>query len=406
MKIPVLLSDWTIGFGGARVCFVNLLERLDRERFQLHALVRDRHYLSLRIPGVRFHHFPYLLQYELQGRLRAATRLPGKVCTLLSLLLHYPIYVLPYFLYTAWILARYRIRIVHLNNWCIFNVPAMIAARLAGLKVLSHQREHADLRFVWKHRVSDAMIERHLAVSASVKRSLVKARIPEGKIQLLYDAIDPEAVARAGRAADPGHPAVDTSRANVGIFGRIVDWKGQYQAIQAVEIAARRHPNIKLYVVGDASDVGDEYLLRCKAYVEEKRLGEWVEFTGYMKNPYAFMSRMDVVLHNSTSPEPFGMVLVEGMALGRVVVAANLGGPAEIIRDGEDGFLVDPADPAAIAEKLSHAIAGAEGLERVREKARATVDARFSLARQTEEVGGLYETFARAGDAPRAAGGT
>lgn len=404
MKIPVLLSDWTIGFGGARLCFINLLERLDKEKFQLHALVRDRSYLSLGIPGVRFHHFPYLLQYELQGRLRAATRLPGKVCTLLSILIHYPAYALPYLLYAAWILARYRVRVVHLNNWCIFNVPAMVAARLAGIKVLSHQREHADLGFVWKHRVSDALIERHLAVSGSVKRSLMKAGIPDGKILLLYDAIDPEAVAEAGRVPDPGHPAVDPARTNVGIFGRVVDWKGQLQAIQAVEIAASRHPRIKLYVVGDASDVSDDYLRRCRAYVEEKRLGEWVEFTGYMKNPYAFMSRMDVVMHNSTSPEAFGMVVAEGMALGRVVLAANLGGPAEIIRDGEDGFLVNPADPAAVAETLSRVIAGLDGMDGVRERARATVAARFSLARQMIELEGLYR--ACAGGEPLPAAGT
>lgn len=395
MKIPVLLSDWTIGFGGARVCFINLLERLDKETFELHALVRDRAYLSSPIPGVRFHHFPYLLQYELLRRLRAATRLPSKVCTLLSFLIHYPVYVLPYFLYSAWLLARYRIRVVHLNNWCIFNVPAMAAARLAGIKVLSHQREHADLRYIWKHRASDAMIERHLAVSASVKRSLMQAGIPEGKILLLYDAIDPEAVAKGGRVSDSAHPAVDPARANIGIFGRIVDWKGQFQAIQAVEIVSRRHPRIKLFVVGDASDDSNDYMLRCKAYVEEKRLGEWVQFTGYMRNPYAFMSRMDVVLHNSTSPEPFGMVLVEGMALGRVVVAANLGGPAEIISDGVDGYLVDPADPANIAERLSGIIGGLEGMEGLRERARATVATRFSLSRQVGELEDLYRSCVR-----------
>lgn len=402
MKTSVLLSDWTIGFGGARVCFLNLLERLDKEKFQLHALVRDRFYLSLDIPGVRFHHFPYLLQFELPGRLRAATRLPPKVCTILSFLLHYPVYVLPYLLYSGWILARYRVRVVHLNNWCIFNVPAMVAARLAGVKVLSHQREHADLRFIWKHKVSDRLIERHLAVSGSVKRSLAKAGIPEGKILLLYDAIDPEAVIEGGRKADPGHPAVDPARSNLGIFGRIVDWKGQLQTIQAVEIAARTHPRIKLYIVGDASDFNNEYMLRCKAYVEEKRLGEWVEFTGYMRNPYAFMSRMDAVLHCSTSPEPFGMVLVEAMALGKVMVAANLGGPAEIIRDGEDGYLVDPADPAAIAGKLAEVVSGRERLADMGERARATVAERFSLARQVGRIEDMY--LACAGGIPLPSG--
>jgi glycosyltransferase involved in cell wall biosynthesis len=107
------------------------------------------------------------------------------------------------------------------------------------------------------------------------------------------------------------------------------------------------------------------------------------------------------------TPEPFGMVVAEGMALGKVVLASRLGGPAEIIQDGVNGYLADPLDVAALAEKLLFlaerlaespaelAAVGAAGAATVREK--------FNLGIQVGKVGRLYRELLAGPSRPSAA---
>ena len=62
---------------------------------------------------------------------------------------------------------------------------------------------------------------------------------------------------------------------------------------------------------------------------------------------------MDVVVHSSIQPEPFGMVNLEAMFMKKPVVATNMGGPTEIFNDGEDGILIEPGNPVLLAQKIS-----------------------------------------------------
>src|SRR4030095_17066617 len=77
-------------------------------------------------------------------------------------------------------------------------------------------------------------------------------------------------------------------------------------------------------------------------------------FTGFRRDIPELIQLLDVVVHASVEPEPFGRVIAEGMAMGKPVVAAMNGGPLEIIRDGQTGFLV----PSGDLEKLAHRIIG------------------------------------------------
>jgi glycosyltransferase involved in cell wall biosynthesis len=65
---------------------------------------------------------------------------------------------------------------------------------------------------------------------------------------------------------------------------------------------------------------------------------------------------MDVVVHASVAPEAFGLVIAEGMALGKPVVAADSGAPRELVTDGETGYLARPGDPESLARVLAHVL--------------------------------------------------
>ncbi len=77
----------------------------------------------------------------------------------------------------------------------------------------------------------------------------------------------------------------------------------------------------------------------------------------FQRQPAAVFRALDVVVHASTKPEPFGRTIVEGMACGRAVVATAGGGVGELVRPGEDAELVPAGDPAALAATVGRLVA-------------------------------------------------
>ena len=118
----------------------------------------------------------------------------------------------------------------------------------------------------------------------------------------------------------------------------------------------------------------DAYAGELRTQVQNLGLGDRVSFTGFRADIAAELARLDVLVHASVVPEPFGQVVVEGMAAGVAVIASDAGGPAEIIERERSGLLVPPGDVAALAAALQR-LAGdstlrarlaAAGLERAR----------------------------------------
>jgi glycosyltransferase involved in cell wall biosynthesis len=107
------------------------------------------------------------------------------------------------------------------------------------------------------------------------------------------------------------------------------------------------------------------------------------------------MAACDIVCHTSRSPEPFGMVIVEAMALGRPVIATRGGGPSEIIEPGESGILMDPENPEILAEAIRRLCDDPAERLRLGQNAAARVRSQFdiettaaSLIRELEVVAG------------------
>jgi glycosyltransferase involved in cell wall biosynthesis len=138
----------------------------------------------------------------------------------------------------------------------------------------------------------------------------------------------------------------------VGIVGRLQPWKGQRTFLHAAAIIANQHPGARFAVIGGAilgweGDYPDE-LRRLAA---ELGIAERVHFAGHQEHVLPWYDALDVVVHASTA-EPFGRVLVEGMALGKPIVAATQGGALEIVEDGVSALVVAPQDPEAIADAV------------------------------------------------------
>jgi glycosyltransferase involved in cell wall biosynthesis len=147
----------------------------------------------------------------------------------------------------------------------------------------------------------------------------------------------------------------------LGVVAQITPWKGQQTAIHALARVREAHPAARLLLVGQAKFVDRATRYDNRAYIASlqrtiKALGleQSVSFVGQRDDIPDILCALDVLLVPSWE-EPFGLVMVEAMAVGTPVVASSRGGPAEVIRDGENGRLVAPDRPepwAAVATEL------------------------------------------------------
>lgn len=132
------------------------------------------------------------------------------------------------------------------------------------------------------------------------------------------------------------------------VVGRIAGWKGQHVVLEAL----RELPDVRVVFVGEAMFDEAGYEQRLKNYVAAHQLGDRVLFLGHRDDVAEIMAAADAVVHSSTAAEPFGRVIVEGMMVGRPVIASDAGGPREIIEHERSGLLSPPGDAAGLAKAI------------------------------------------------------
>jgi glycosyltransferase involved in cell wall biosynthesis len=146
----------------------------------------------------------------------------------------------------------------------------------------------------------------------------------------------------------------------VGIVGRLELWKGQEVFLRAAARLAKARADLRFTVVGGAI-LGWEgsYPNDLRSLAANLGIADRVHFAGHQANVHPWCDALDVVVHASFG-EPFGLVLVEAMALGKPLVATNFGGPLEVVEDGTSGLLVPPGNPGRLAEAVGRILANRE----------------------------------------------
>ena len=124
----------------------------------------------------------------------------------------------------------------------------------------------------------------------------------------------------------------------VGVFGRLSPWKGQHIVIDAL----RGLPDTHILLVGEALFGEQAYADDLRSRADSNGMEDRVHFLGFRRDIPTLMKLVDVVVHASTAPEPFGRVIVEAMLSNRPVIATRAGGVIEIIDNEKTGLLVAP----------------------------------------------------------------
>jgi glycosyltransferase involved in cell wall biosynthesis len=199
-----------------------------------------------------------------------------------------------------------------------------------------------------------------VSVSNHIRKEAVADGIDGDKIIVATPPAILESVAPAALAEARDENGIKAGDLVFGIFGRIVEWKGQREFLHAAAIVLQRLPHATALIVGDISDGDVEYLDALQAYLRQNGLTDRVRFTGYREDVHTYYSLMDVVVHASITPEPSGRVIFEAMSYGIPVVASCNGGPPEFIDSGVDGYIVDPTDSQLLADRITELLADPE----------------------------------------------
>lgn len=192
------------------------------------------------------------------------------------------------------------------------------------------------------------------------------------KIEVMYNGV--ENMTMIERKSHP-HPVI-------GIVSRIVPWKGQEYFLMAAREVLKKIPNAKFEIIGQVDNKMEstDFLKKLEWRIKEWNLGKSVTILTDVKDISKKFCELDLFVHASIHPEPFGRVIIEAMNAGVPVIASSLGGPREIIDDGVDGLLVDPRQTGKLAEAMIKIISNPKLSELLVQNAFDTLKAKFSLS--------------------------
>jgi glycosyltransferase involved in cell wall biosynthesis len=293
------------------------------------------------------------------------------------------------------LLRGLRPDIVHTNGLKMHLLGAW--TRPARCKMVWHIHDYVGARRssrrllgLFRRRSSGA-----IANSRSVAVDLHRV-FPGLRVVSIYNAIDLQRFSPSGTRLDldakAGLQPAEPGTVRVGLVATFAKWKGHNIFLEALAGLSSRVP-VRGYILGgpiyqtDGSQWSEQEL-----HQEADRLGLTgkVGFTGFLEDTPAAMRSLDIIVHASTEPEPFGMVIIEGMACGKAVIASQAGGAAELFVDGENALAHRPGDAAELARQIERLAEDAPLREALGRAGRLTAERLFHGRRLAAELLEFY----------------
>lgn len=299
----------------------------------------------------------------------------------------------------AVIIHRERVALVHVNE--ILDFQALIAAALMRVPCILHVRTHL-LEPEWLYgtlcRVTTWLAAAVVVVSESVRYHMYQSRgLNSDKIITIYDLASP---------VDQFHPGVegvsirnelgiDQESFLVGLVGKLVRVKGHAALLRAAPLVLEKFPQTCFLFCGGKMEGPDheKYAFELEALTIQLGLQDRVFWTGFRADVPQIMAACDVVTMCSDHPDPFPGVVLQAMAVGRPVVAANLGGATEQIEDGVSGVLVNAQNPAKLAEAINDLLGNPEKRQAMGKVAHERVNSLFANDIYFDKLISLYENL-------------
>ncbi|MBN2097717.1 MAG: lipopolysaccharide heptosyltransferase II [Candidatus Omnitrophica bacterium] len=283
------------------------------------------------------------------------------------------------------ILQQEKVDIVHARS----RIPALIAffaCRNTGTNFVTTCHGYYSQNFFsrvmgWGKRVivSSSAISRHMIEDFSV---------PPERISFIARGVDLNKFKFLQRTENREHR---TDAFVIGVIGRLTPIKGHKYFLQALAKVIRSVPNVKALIVGDISPGKEKYKDELLILTRRLSLDRYVEFTGRQNNIPQVLARLNALVLPTITQEAFGRVLIEAAACGVPVIATRVGGVTDIITDGENGVLVEPKDPQALAQAIIKLFKQPNLAQQLVAAGRKNVEEKFSLEQMAVHTIKVYE---------------
>jgi len=174
-------------------------------------------------------------------------------------------------------------------------------------------------------------------------------------------------------------------------MGRLSPSKGYEHLIHAFHKLLRKKPYLKLKIIGGVDKSKQRYFQYLKTLIARYSLTHCVEFTGVASDAHEYLRHASLFVAPSVSDESFGRVIVEAQASGIPVIASNVGGYNEIIKDGFNGLLVEKGDVEGIAHAMNKLLEDKNLARQMISNARNDVVEKYSMERCLDEIKHVYD---------------
>jgi glycosyltransferase involved in cell wall biosynthesis len=291
-------------------------------------------------------------------------------------------------------IRRLQPDLIHSNalkaNLCLSAIP------LRGCPVLWHIHDFYSHRPQVKRLVG--LASRRATACVAISKSIaddIQAVAPRLPVLLLENGVDtdhykpgngdPNALDRAAGFSE------STSATRVGLVAAYANWKGHDVFLQAIA----RIPHVRGFIIGGplyttAGSQWTESELRARA--EELGISDRVGFIPFQSDPCWIYRSLDVVVHASTRPEPFGLTIAEAMACGRPVVVSASGGAKDLFTDRWDAIGHESGNVVSLVNAIEQFAQDAHLRQEIGDRARQTAVERFSTARFGKVLVDIYES--------------
>jgi glycosyltransferase involved in cell wall biosynthesis len=304
------------------------------------------------------------------------------------------------------LIRRENVQLVHARSRAAAWSSYYAAKRCGVPFVTTFHGIYGGSRRFFKHRYNAIMaqgdrviaVSEHVADHVRERYGVADDRLRAIQRGIDLDAFAAEAVSRQRIDVLARRWQVPARHKVVMLPGRITRIKGHLLLLQAIE--RMEHGRLTCLLVG-RMDRDSGYVREIERQIASRGLEKVVRMVGGCADMPAALALADVVAVPSIGPEAFGRVSVEAQALGKPVVATDVGGLGETLMPAVTGWLVRPDDPAELAEALELALAMPDDArDRLAQRARRMVECRFTARRMAEATlavyGELLEPAARA----------
>lgn len=392
-KISVLYVDQAIAFGGSLIVLGHIIDALDKKKFRPVVLAELdesilKNHINLDVPIYikrRIYNYMHWMK-----TVRVIKKVPGKHIRKIVNYLFYGIQGLAnsvYFFSLMRVVIDEKIDLIHVNNGMNNFIPILAAILLRRKFVVHcHGIEYLDR----KQRFVIEKVPKFIIISEFLKEKMIANHIPEDRTVVIPNPV---------KAKDISPYKIEELRKKYnirkddlvfGIVGRIIRWKGHVELLKAAKIVLDALPEAKLVIIGSTSDGNIRYKKQLTKMVDDSGFSNRIIFTGYIPDVSTFYKIIDVCVHCSIEPEPFGLVITEAMSYGVPVIASNLGAPKEIITDGENGYIVKPTETEELADTIIKLLVDDSLRERIGGSGEKHVELNYQLEAYGRSIEKVY----------------